>query len=387
MKILYIDKDQELRDWCATLQNVEWLALDTEFMREKTYYPQLCLIQIATTDTAACIDPLAIRDLEPLLDVLYRPEILKILHAARQDLEIFYNLRGHPPAPVHDTMLAATLLGHGDQVGYGALVKATLGIELAKAHSRTDWSRRPLSKEQIDYAIDDVRYLVQVYEKQLAELNARGRLDWLADDFAELSDARLYENPHGEAWQRIKGANFLRGVQLSVLQQLAAWREQQAQKSDRPRRWILKDEVLFDMAKMMPQNTDQLGSIRGLEKSTVERHGKKLLELIDAGKQLPREAWPRQEIPPRLSDNEEVLLDILSAVLRRRAREQQISPATLAPRREMEKFLRGDPESSLCHGWRARLAGDELQALLRGELQLQIRDGQLDITTTRASSA
>ncbi|WP_127475700.1 ribonuclease D [Sulfurivermis fontis] len=380
MSVPYIDNPADLAAYCTELRRHDWFALDTEFMREKSYYPQLCLIQIATPDGAVCIDPFGIDDLGPLLDLLYDPAILKVLHAARQDLEIFHVMRGTPPAPVFDTQLAATLLGHGDQIGYGALVKETLGVELEKAHSRADWSLRPLTPEQLEYAADDVRYLVQVYQKQRAALEQNGRLPWLAEDFAALSDAHTYDNPPQEAWRRIKGVNFLKGVQLAVLQQLAAWREQVAQDSDRPRRWVLKDEVMFDMAKLMPDSLDKLGRIRGLEKGILERNGQRLLELIQQGRKMPQDDWPQLEPVVRLTPPQEALVDAMMALVRLRAMEQQVSVPTLAPRREVERLLGDDTDAALRHGWRAQLVGHDLQRLLRGELLLRVVDGRLQIS-------
>jgi ribonuclease D len=387
MSVPYIDNPADLATYCAELRRHDWFAIDTEFMREKSYYPQLCLIQIATPDGAVCIDPFGIDDLGPLLELLYDPAILKVFHAARQDLEIFHVMRGTPPAPVFDTQLAATLLGHGDQVGYGALVKETLGVELEKAHSRADWSLRPLTAEQLEYAADDVRYLVQVYQKQRLALEQNGRLPWLAEDFAALSAPHTYENPPQEAWRRIKGVNFLKGVQLAVLQQIAAWREQVAQDSDRPRRWVLKDEVMFDMAKLMPDSLDKLGRIRGLEKGTVERNGKRLLELIQQGRKMPKEDWPQLETVVRLTPQQEALVDAMMALVRLRAMEQQVSVSTLAPRREVERLLGDDPEAALRHGWRAQLAGQDLQRLLRGELSLQVRQGRLEVVDSNTPAA
>ncbi len=389
MSVPYIDNNADLAAYCARLRQHSWFALDTEFMREKSYYPQLCLIQIATEeeDSAVCIDPFGIDDLGPLLELLYDPNILKVLHAARQDLEIFHVMRGTPPTPVFDTQLAATLLGHGDQIGYGALVKETLGVELEKAHSRADWSLRPLTPEQLDYAADDVRYLVKVYLSQRAALEQNGRLPWLADDFAALSDLRTYDSPPLDAWRRIKGVNFLKGVQLAVLQQIAAWREQQAQDSDRPRRWVLKDEVMFDMAKLMPDSIDKLARIRGLEKGTVERHGRLLLDLIKQGRQQPAQAWPQLEPILRLAPEQEAVADAMMALVRLRAMEHQVSVPTLAPRREVERLLTGDDTAALRHSWRAQLIGRDLERLLRGELQLCVRQGRLEAVEKTGSAA
>ncbi len=387
MSVPYIDNPADLATYCAELRRHDWFAIDTEFMREKSYYPQLCLIQIATPDGAVCIDPFGIDDLGPLLELLYDPAILKVFHAARQDLEIFHIMRGTPPAPAFDTQLAATLLGHGDQVGYGALVKETLGVELEKAHSRADWSLRPLTPEQLEYAADDVRYLVQVYQKQRAALEQNGRLPWLVEDFAALSDPHTYENPPQEAWRRIKGVNFLKGVQLAVLQQIAAWREQQAQDSDRPRRWVLKDEVMFDMAKLMPDSLDKLGRIRGLEKGTVERNGKRLLELIQQGRKMPKDDWPQLETAIRLAPGQEAMVDAMMALVRLRAQQHQVSVPTLAPRREVERLLGDDSEAALRHGWRAQLVGQDLERLLRGELFLHVRQGRLEVVDSNTPAS
>lgn len=381
MTLRYIDNAADLATLCNELRAHSWIALDTEFMREKTYYAQLCLIQVATEGTVACIDPLALDTLDPLLDLFYDTNILKVLHAARQDLEIFHMMRGTPPAPIFDTQMAATLLGHGDQIGYGNLVKETLGVELEKAHSRADWSLRPLTVEQLEYAADDVRYLVKVYLQQRESLERSGRLEWLKEDFAALSDPRTFEYPPDEAWQRIKGVNFLKGVQLAVLQQLAAWREQQAQQSDRPRRWMLKDEVLFDMARHMPDNIDKLARIRGLEKGQVDRNGKHWLALIAQARQTPKEQWPRLQIPPKLTPEQEALLDAMMALLRLRARQNQVSPAALGTRRDLERLLGQETDCPLLHGWRAAIAGHDLQQLLDGSLRLGVSAGQLNTFT------
>ena len=379
MTALYIDTPDQLAALCEQLRRHDWLTLDTEFLREKTYRPRLCLLQVANPEVIACIDPLAFDDISPLLEVLYDRSITKVLHAAHQDLEIFFEMRGALPAPVFDTQIAATLLGHGDQIGYGNLVKAELGIELDKAHTRTDWCHRPLDTAQLDYAADDVRHLRDIYlnqHKQLAEL---GREQWLQADFDELVDPARYSNPPQSAWLRVKGGNRLRGVQLAVLQSLAAWRETQAQQSNRPRRWILKDEVLLDLARQMPADEGRLRRIRGLEDGTVQRHGEKLLKLIAAAKQLPKEHWPTLEEGQRLLPEQEPLVDMLMALLRERCQQQRISPSAVAGRRELERLVLGETDIALLHGWRAAIAGQALQAMLRGELALRVEDGRLSV--------
>lgn len=380
---LYIDSPEALEAFCTRLRGHDWLTLDTEFLREKTYRPRLCLLQVANPDVIACIDPLALPSLDPLLDVLYDPAITTVLHAAHQDLEIFFEMRDALPGPIFDTQIAATLLGQGEQIGYGALVKEVLGVELEKGHARADWCARPLDAAQLAYAADDVRYLRDVYLSQRAQLRELGREEWLAADFADMTDPARYRNPPELAWQRLKGANRLRGVQLAVLQQLAAWREEQAQQSDRPRRWILKDEILLDLARHMPQNNGAMQRIRGLEEGTVKRHGKALLEAITAGKAVPKAQWPAVKQGPRLPATQDSLVDVMMALLRERCREQAISPVAVAGSRDLEKLIMGERDIPLLHGWRATVAGNSLLALLEGELSLTVRDGQLQVQELR----
>ncbi len=379
MSAQYIDTPEALQALCQQLSQVEWFTLDTEFLRESSYRARLCLLQVATPELVACIDPLPLPDLEPLFELLFDRSITKVLHSAHQDLEIFYDLTGQVPGPIFDTQIAATLLGQGDQVGYGALVKEVVGIELEKGQSRTDWCRRPLDNAQLDYAADDVRHLRQVYLHQRQQLAELGREQWLAEDFAALEDPGRYSNPPQQAWLRIKGSNRLRAGQLAVLQALAAWREQQAKENDKPRRWILKDEVLVDLARILPDKPQQLSKIRGLDDNTLRRHSDTLLAEIARAKQLPKEQWPSPKTGPRLPPEQEPLVDVLMALLRQRCQQQQISPGAVAGRRELERLVMGEQELNLQQGWRAAVAGEALQRLLNGELALMVIDGQLDV--------
>jgi ribonuclease D len=380
MTALYIDTPEQLATLCEQLRRHDWLTLDTEFLREKTYRSRLCLLQVANPDVIACVDPLALEgDLDPLLDLFYDPAITKVLHAAHQDLEIFYDLRGAVPAPIFDTQIAATLLGQGEQIGYGNLVKTMLGIELDKAHARADWCHRPLDAAQLDYAADDVRYLREVYLKQKQQLDEMGRSEWLQSDFAEMTDPARYSNPPEDAWLRLKGSNRLKGVQLAILQALAGWREEQAQRSDRPRRWIVKDEVLLDMAKLMPPSLDKLRRIRGLEESTTQRHGETLLKLIAEARQLPKEQWPMAKEGKRLPPQKEPLVDMLMALLRERCQQQNISPGAVGGRREIELLLLGKRDIPLLQGWRGAIAGEALQQLLDGKLALMVEEGRISV--------
>jgi ribonuclease D len=290
--VLYLVDQPALVEFCTGLRGGSWLALDTEFIREQTYYPQLCLIQVASTDQIACIDPLALPSLDPLLEVLYDPTVTKVLHAAYQDLEIFYYLCGAVPMPIFDTQLAASVLGYGNQVGYANLVQQMLGVELEKTHTRADWRRRPLPSAWLTYAADDVRYLQEIYLRQQAMVTGRGGMEALAEDFAALADPVRYQPQPQEAWRRIREHQRLRGVQRAVLRALAAWREEQAIRNDRPRRWILHDGPLLELARRMPDDWDGLAQIHGLPPATLRRHGPALLERIAAARAEPPEQWP-----------------------------------------------------------------------------------------------
>ncbi|MES9960854.1 MAG: ribonuclease D [Sedimenticola sp.] len=378
MQELFVDTPEQLNRLCEQLRGSPWLALDTEFVREKTYHPHFCLLQVANGEVAACVDPLALEDLSPLLEIIYDPEITKVFHAGRQDLEIFHLLWERLPVPLFDTQLAATLLGMGDQVGYGNLVKKVLDLDLDKGHARTDWSRRPLQESQLRYAMDDVIYLGEIYELLLNRLQEMGRERWLDEDFGILSDPRTYLSDPPSEWQRIKGRQHLKGGQLAVLQLLAGWRETTARNANRPKRWILKDEVLVDLSRRQPKNLSQMERIRGLEAGSIKRHGKTLLELIEQGKEIPREQWPREKaIPPRLTPNQEAQTDLLVCALRLLAEEGNITHTALANRRELEKLVIGERDLDILHGWRKLLAGDALLEVLDGSRLPGYLDGRL----------
>jgi ribonuclease D len=381
MQELFIDTPEQLQTLCSRLVDSEWLALDTEFLREKTYYPKFCLLQIANAELAACIDPLAIDDLSPLQTLLEHRHITKVFHAGYQDLEIFYHLWGQIPQPIFDTQLAATLIGLGDQIGYAPLIKQLLGKTLDKGQVRTDWSRRPLEEEQRRYALDDVIYLGTAYLQLKERLEALGRIDWLAEDFTTLSDPATYKIQPENQWARIRGRQQLKGAQLAILQALAAWREQRAATADKPKGWILKDEVLLDLARRAPKERHQLGRIRGLEPRTQERWGDTLLELITEARQLPPEQWPQEAAaPPRLDVEQEALVDILMCVVRLRAKEQHLSPQALTSHKELERLAAGEENLEIHHGWRRALIGDDLLKALKGELWPRLQNGRVTLS-------
>ena len=292
MQELHIDTPEGLEQLCSRLRGSPWLALDTEFMREKTYYAQLCLLQIGNGELAASVDPLKLEDLSPLLEIIYDPAIVKVFHSGRQDLELFYQRWGRLPEPLFDTQPAAEATGLGNQVGYARLVHTLLDHQLEKGHTRTDWSRRPLRPEQQRYALDDVIYLGRIYLKLRESLGELEDDEILQRELARLADPDTYVTRPQDAWQRIKARKFLKGNQLAVLQALAGWRESEAMRADKPRGWILKNEALYELSRNPPETTAQLKKVRGLTPRMVQRRGKLLLDLIAKAVELPESQWP-----------------------------------------------------------------------------------------------
>lgn len=377
---LYIDTVEALAELSQQLSSADWVALDTEFLRERTYYPKICLVQIATADVIACVDPLAVKELGSLLDVVYNPAITKVFHACSQDIEIFMQLGGKVPAPIFDTQIAAPLLGLPEQVGYATLVHELLGIELHKAHTRTDWSKRPLSGQQIRYALDDVRYLANVYPLIRQRLTDTGRMAWLEDDFRRYEDPQRYHNDPDKAWMRIRGHEKLRVRQLSILQVLAAWREKAAQSENKPRAWVLKDELLIDLARIQPGDLEALAGIQKLSGQTVKRYGQVILDSIRAGRLREPDPIPARKKKLTPDHRQEALAEALQAQLTLLADANSINPASLASRKQLLALACGDRDLPVLKGWRYRMAGKELLALLAGERVLSVRNNELSVT-------
>lgn len=353
MSAEYINDTAGLEQVCRALAGSAWLTVDTEFMRERTYRAQLCLVQVASHDIVACIDPLATGSLAPLFAVLHNARTQKVLHAARQDLEVFYDLEPRVPQPVFDTQIAAAYLGHDDQIGYGALVQALTGRTLGKTQTRTDWSRRPLTPAQLEYAADDVDALREVYERLMQQLIARGRLEWVEADCRRLLRPELYAMDPEQAWRRLRGGSDLPPQTQPLLRSLAVWRERVAQERNRPRGWILRDETLFEIARHPPQTREQLSAVAGLDESALRRHGEELLDIVQASRRAePMVVWERQ---PPLDREQSAHLRSLMARVRDLAQQHQLAPAVLATRRDMERVVRGADPAELWTDWRGEL--------------------------------
>lgn len=361
MDVKLIDSSIELDRCCEHLAQQSWLAVDTEFMREKTYYPQLCLMQIASTEHIYCIDMLAIDETQKLQDVITRRDIIKVFHASRQDLEVLYLLCGLPPAPVFDTQIAAAMLGFDDQLGYAALIEAITGTVLPKGYQRTDWTRRPFADDQITYAANDVRYLSDVYPILLERLEELNRLHWLQEECGRLSDPALYMGAPELAYLRIKQGKALSPSQQQVLKSLAQWRERVAQKNDRPRSWIVRDGLLIYLAQSQPTTVEQLQQARGLADSIREKEGEAILAAIVAG--LSENDTPVYDALGPLTSAQTKLRDQMMMVLKIKAEALGIRPTLLAARREVDAIARGSENSSLLSGWRREVIGEELLSL------------------------
>jgi len=376
-QIQYIDTPEQLATFCNDIKQQPWLAIDTEFQREKTYRSILALVQIATPDLVAIIDPLAC-DIKPLLDVLYDENILKIFHAARQDQEIFYDWCGQPLSPVFDTQVAAPILGLPEQAGYGRLVEAMLGVQLSKAHSRTDWIRRPLSQDQITYAADDVIYLAKLYPLMRQQLIEKDRLEWLSPAFSKLCKTSLYANPPALAWKRIRAAKRLKGASLSSLQKMAEWREALAQEKNIPRGWLIKDEMLIEIAKLKPQDLNVLSSIRGINDKFIGKYGDTLINIISEA----REHKPATQEKPtslKISEKDEAIADLLMAQMRLNALKAGVNPSSIASRKELLQLIHGERDMPLLNDWRKEMVGTDLVNTLEGKNRFSIEAGALNI--------
>jgi ribonuclease D len=354
------------------------VSLDTEFMREKTYWAKLCLVQVAVADECALIDPLAGEDLGPLLDVLADPSVVKIVHAGGQDLEIFYRLAGRAAAPVFDTQVAATVAGFPSQVGYARLVKDLFNVDIDKSDTFTDWARRPLTSAQIEYALNDVRYLDGAYLELTARLERDGRTAWLAGDMERLSDSAAYAVEPDQVFRKLKRTSSLSRRQLGVLQKVGAWREREAMRRDLPRRWIVGDETLVEVARRRPADASALADVRGLNSRALGDGGAGLLAAVAAGVQTPEAELPRADRKPRTVVDVEGVVELMGALVRMRASEHGIAVPLLATRGDLERLASGQrDESPLLEGWRRSIVGDDLVALLEGRIGLKVADGRI----------
>lgn len=375
-----ITTSEELFSFCQGLSGAEFVTVDTEFMRENTFWPILCLVQVAGPDDAAAIDVMAPNiDLAPLFDILKDESILKVFHAARQDLEIFYHLMGTLPKPMFDSQVAAMVCGFGDQVGYESLIAKLTKARIDKSSRFTDWSRRPLSEKQINYALSDVTHLRDAYRKLKSTLEKNGRAEWLGAEMDILTSHSTYDFDPELAFKRIK----TRGAKpraLAILRELAAWREREAQRRDIPRGRILRDDAMVEIANHAPTTPEALGRTRGLsERMAKGNQGKDIIAAIKLGQSVPDTELPKQqkrkEIPPGTGP----VTDLLKVLLKLKCEEQGVAQKLVANVADIEKIAAfgEDADVAALNGWRLELFGRDAMRIRGGELGLAIKGDRL----------
>ena len=380
-----------LANLCARLSQADYVMVDTEFMRESTYWPELCLIQIADTQEAAAIDPKAPGlDMTPLLDLLVNnDQVLKVFHAGGQDIEIIYNLTGKTPHPLFDTQIAAMALGQGEQIGYSNLVDSWLGISVDKGARFTDWSRRPLDQRQVDYAIGDVTHLAAIFPKMLERLRKTGRGAWLDQEMERLADPAHYANDPDVAWKRVR-VSGRKPDMLGRLKALARWRELEAQAKDLPRGRIVKDETLADLAGHPPRKQADLAKVRGLSTTWAGNDiGARLMDALEAAEPLGADELPaRDDRKPGMGREGALVADLLKLLLKIRARDIDVAPRLLARADDLEMLAAGVRSGlSVLDGWRFEQFGRDALDLVEGRTGFIVKGGKLKMVRTAEDEA
>ncbi|BBB11436.1 ribonuclease D [Sphingopyxis sp. FD7] len=386
-----IDTNAALAQFCDLIGDSDFIAVDTEFMRENTFWPELCLIQVANAEHAAAIDPMAEGiDLQPLLDLLVDNEdILKVFHAGGQDVEIIFNLTGKTPHPIFDTQIGQMALGQAEQVGYSNLVEAWLGVQLDKGARFTDWSRRPLDKRQIDYAIGDVTHLARIFPMMLDKLIKTGRGHWLDEEMEKLADPANYSVDPEQAWQRIKIPSRKPDV-LGRLRALAAWREREARNKNLPRGRIVKDETLADLAAHPPKDQDGLGRVRGLSATWKSNDiGARLMDALTNARPLGKDDMPdRAPRGPGLGKEGALVADLLKLLLKIRARELNVAARLIARSDDLEALAAGSRKGiAMMEGWRYDVFGHAALDLVEGRMGFAVKNGKLVMSEIDAAVA
>src|SRR5690242_8528281 len=368
-----ITTTDELAAFCKPLADTEFIAVDTEFMRERTYWPKLCLAQVAGPEDAAAIDALADGiDLSPLDELMANPKVLKVFHAARQDLEIFYLRMNKVPGPLFDTQVAAMVCGHGEAASYESLATKLAKARIDKSSRFTDWSRRPLSERQITYAISDVTHLRVVYEHLRRQLEKTGRLDWITEEMAVLNDPGTYRADPEQAWRRLKPRGASPRL-LGTLKEVAAWRERTAQRIDIPRQRLLRDEQLLEIASHSPKTVEELALTRGLGRGFAEGwQGREILEAIEKARKLPDAQLPTRDRPPEQLRAPSAVVDMLRTLLRLKAEQAGVAARLVASADEIDRLAAGKRDVHVLHGWRNEIFGKDALALIEGRVALAL---------------
>ena len=376
---MYISTYEELSAFCERAARFNAIAVDTEFLRERTYHPRLCLVQVATPDECVVIDVIAIDNLAPLAILMRDEGTVKVFHACSQDMEVLNYTLGALPAPIFDTQIAAAFLGERMQTSYNGMVHAICGVTLPKSESLTDWSRRPLTPEQIEYALDDVRYLIKAYDVIMERLDESGRASWVLDEIKPLTDRSHYVVDRRVAFKRVKRVNSLTRRQLAVARELAAWREARAEYSNIPRKWLMSDEVLIALSKRPPHDAASLRRVRGTEQlSDADVAG--ALSVIARGESCPADKYPfiaRTHKPA--SPELESVIDLMYALIRLVGERSGVATAMIASRDDLVDYVDHPQDSPLREGWRFELVGTLIDDLLNGDIGLTVKDRALEI--------
>lgn len=378
LHVTLLTTTQALEQFCARALSSPILALDTEFLRERNYYPKLCLLQLATEKEIVLVDPLQISDMSCLKDLFTSPKIVKIAHACSQDMEVLLHEFGCIPTPLFDTQLAASFLGYRLQIGYGPLVESMCATHLPKSASLTDWSQRPLDAEQLVYAEDDVRYLPEIYNKMQEQLVARDRMAWVMPAMQELCDTTRYKHNPYEAYTHVKRISSLTRKQLGIAREICAWREKTAQKRNIPRRWVLSDELVCELTKRAPKNSEAMRKIRGCNELS-DTDIQSCLIAIEKGKQCTDAQLPRAKKHIKVSADMESTLDLMGAMVRHIAHTENIAAQILATREDLYDFVMHRSTSRIATTWRQKVVGEKLDGLLSGKLGLTIKDNHVEI--------
>ncbi len=367
----FIETTDALNEFCAAIANDRYITIDTEFHREKTYFPELCLVQVAGEKLAAIIDPVAGGiDLSSLYALLASETLIKVMHACRQDMEIFVHAMGKVPSPIFDTQIAGMVLGFGEQVSYEALVKHYANAPLDKSSRFTDWMKRPLTEKQLEYAIADVTHLRTVFDAMFAELQEKDRLHWVEEEMEALHEHSLYTVDHHAAWMRLK-FRITSPKYLAVLQALCAWREREAQRLNVPRGRLVKDDSLVEIASQKPGTVGELRGMRAYHGTLNDTLAKGLLEAIEHGLNLPPEEHPRWVDRRPLADNLQTGIELLKLLLKKVCGEVNTIPRLIASQEDLESLIKGERTSKTLEGWRYELFGQYAVALLEGKLRLR----------------
>ena len=382
-----IDDNDTLAQFCEQLSTSPYITVDTEFIRDRTYWPRLCLVQLANHDLARAVDPLAEGlDLSPLADLLANPNVIKVFHAARQDVEIFVQQNNVVPSPMFDTQIAAMVCGFGDSVGYDRLVEKLAGARIDKGSRFTDWSRRPLSDKQIGYALDDVTHLLSVYESLCRQLEQSERAHWLEEEMAVLTSTATYEQSPDEVWRRLKVRS--RNPQyLGVVKTVAAWREMEAQRRNMPRGHVLKDEAIQEIAAEMPEQVTTLARLRAVPRGVAEGPaGEALLAAVRRGRELPKDELPKPAAQTVLPRGLGPLIDLLKVLLKTKCEEHGVAQKLVATVSDLERIAADDDaDVAALRGWRREVFGNDALDLKHGRVAMTAKGKRVALIPTPES--